>query len=420
MPEMPERGPATDFEVAWNQLALTLREPRNFTAFYVEREHKRVDELIQALRIADQPLKVLYTGYPRTGKTTELFRLMSALEDRFVPVYFSVDESLERTDLEGIDLLLGMCMAVIETGERHGLEVDRTIAAAVGGWIEQVEGDVEQVASQQRTSGVEASAGLSSLVATFMARFQMEYETRKQVRKTLQPRSREIVDVINQLAASYIGELGKPPLLIADDLEKADAEDAQGVFVGRTASMLSVGCDVVYTIPISLVNAPAMQSTKRAFDRVEVLPMVAVTDTQGDADPHGVAHVAATVTKRAAESLFEGEALEQIALNSGGVIAEALGLARNCCLTAMTEGAQTVTQEMVAEHVEELVLSYKRGLAEKYYDKLRVVALEHSSEVDEDHGELMDALAILEYENNPNWYDVHPAVRRLLELRGEI
>lgn len=409
---------AESLEDAWNQLEWSLRERDRFRAFYVEREHRRVDELIQALRISEQCLKVLYSGYPRTGKSTELFRLMAALEDQFVPVYFSVDESLERTDIAYVDLLLGMCMALIQTGEDNGLTVDTSIERAVQDWVEQALGEVERVTSRGRTSQVEAGAGLGHFVANFMARFRIEHETREQVRRTLEPRSGEVVDAINILATAYLQDLERPPLLIVDDLEKTDAAIAKDVFLGRTASMLSMGCDVIYTIPISLVNAPSMQAARRAFDRVEVLPMIAVTDRQGQADLDGVEKVTEIVTKRASESLFERAALEEIVRMSGGVIADALRLARNCCLSAITTEAAKVSEEMVAEHAEDLVLSYKRGLEERYYERLGEVAGERRSQVDDEHRELMDALAILEYENDPNWYDVHPAVRRLLELRS--
>jgi len=159
---------------------------------------------------------------------------------------------------------------------------------------------------------------------------------------------------------------------------------------------------------------------QRGFDHAVPLPMIAVTDRDGRPDEDGIAKISKIITERASEERFEEQALRQIALMSGGVVADALRLARNCCLSAHVAEAEQVTPEMVSEASEDMVLSYSRGLEHKYYDRLEKVAQERKSQVDAEHRELMDALAILEYEDDPNWYDVHPAVRKLLESGGRL
>jgi hypothetical protein len=401
-------------------MEVSLDDLARLDAFYVERQHRCVDELIEALRMTDGCLRVLYTGYNRSGKSTELFRLMRALQGEFVPVYISADNSFERSDIQHTDVLFALCMELARVAMANGLSVDPAIQKRMESWAPQVEGMVEEVETQETTTGAEAGVGFLAWIAQMKARFKVEHLTRQEIRKTLEPRGREITDTMAELATVYHAQLDRRPLLIVDDLEKSDRDIAEEIFGKRSASMLSVPCDVIYTIPVSLVNAPSMMAVQRAFDRVVVLPMIPVTDRDGNPDVEGIANIKSIVAKRASEDLFDPEALEQIALKSGGVVADALGLARECCLSAATQKVRQVTPAMVADPAEEMVLGYKRGLEERYYPILAKVALEREAEVDDESRDMIDALAILEYENKPNWYDVHPAVRTLLELRKDI
>jgi len=417
---MPELGPADNFKDAWNWMEMRLNQPEPFAAFYYDWGAKCVNDLIQTFRIRDDCLKVLYSGFRQSGKSTELFRLQSELGDNFLPIYMSADDLFERADIELIDVLLGMCLMLVIDAEKAGLAISSHIQSLLESWSDQIIGEVQETRSVQKGASAEVSAGLGSPILSFMARYRTQRSTREEIRRTLEPRTQDVVDVINLISIDCRAELGRAPLLLVDDLDHLNLDKAEDIFVGQSGTLLSVGCDVVYTVPFSLLNAPVMQPERRHFDQVTVLPMVPVRDIHGNPDDGGIDKIRSIVTHRASESLFQADVLTTIAEWSGGVVADALRIARNACLTAHTAEAEGVTPDMVDEAAEDLVLSYKRGLEERYYPMLAAVARSKESDVATEHLDMMHALAILEYENEPTWYDVHPAVRVLLEHKGLI
>lgn len=417
---MEDMQPADNFRDAYNRMEVPLSTPEVFEAYHVTRAPATVDAIVDTLALTDGCARILYSGYNMSGKTTELFNVMRGLEERFTPVYFSADDAFDRLDLDYRDVLFGMCVALAAKAQEAGVSVDGDVHRRLRDWAPQMEKEIERLTTVEKGYEFSTGAGFKAFIADFFGKYRQERVTRDEIREELAPRGEEILSTLELLTSAFRGEDVPAPVLIVDDLEKTDLDTAASIFIDHAENLLDAPCDVIYTIPIGLVDADHMQTVRNRFDETFLLPMIAVRDRNGEPQENQVARINQMIARRAAPSLFEDDVLDYISLSSGGIIADALRMARNVCREAWGNEAPSATLEMAEAEFTNLVRSRARGTERKYYDRLAEVAVEHVSPVDEEHRRLMHAAAILQYENDPYWYDVHPAIRKLLESRALI
>jgi len=123
--------------------------------------------------------------------------------------------------------------------------------------------------------------------------------------------------------------------------------------------------------------------------------------------------------KRVSDELFEEDALKSISLWSGGVVIDFLRMVRDCCVKAQMEGLGKINMNLAVDAFGALIDSYWRPLEEKYYPKLEAVYKSKSAKNDEELRFLLYLCVVLEYDKK-RWYDVHPAVERILFEKGRI
>lgn len=75
---MGRYDPPANFTEAFNALGLGMEliGKREFDRYYVERADSPVGELAQRIKMERGPAKIIFTGLGKSGKTTELFRLV--------------------------------------------------------------------------------------------------------------------------------------------------------------------------------------------------------------------------------------------------------------------------------------------------------------------------------------------------------
>ncbi|MEA3400495.1 MAG: hypothetical protein U9R79_04545 [Armatimonadota bacterium] len=402
---------------AFNNLELPLDRPERFDDWHVARDLQEVDKLIETFRMSDECVRALYTGHNRSRKSTELFRVMRQLDGDFTPVYFSADDALDRMDLSHLDVLLGMCEALLARATQIGVELDPTVGESLNAWAAELHDDVEQISAESHTDVLQATAGVRAYIFDLFARLRTEGQTRREIRRRLEPEGGQILEVLELIAAGFQNSDVPKPLLIVDDLEKCDLDTAEGLFINHAPELSEAPCDVIYTVPITLRASHRFAVVRGRYGDDFLLPMISVHDREGS--PASDREVIATIiSRRIEQGLLPKEVIDSIVLNSGGIIGDALRMARNVCRTASMQQAEAATPSMAENEFRELVKAFAMSLDEDDYGRLREVATARHSPIDEDHRRLMHALAILRYEDDPYWYDVHPAVRRLLEARG--
>jgi hypothetical protein len=104
--------------------------------YYVMRESP-VDRHANALRSSRRPLKYLFVGSRRNGKSTELNRLSELLEDDLLIVPFSIRDKLNLYDIEYSDILL-ILAAEIYKRVSENVELSKELSGYLDSWSEKV------------------------------------------------------------------------------------------------------------------------------------------------------------------------------------------------------------------------------------------------------------------------------------------
>jgi len=414
---------ATNFRDAYNKLRLELITEEDFKAYYVPREDSPVVELREGILMDASPSKRLFTGLRASGKTTELRRLSFELKDDYFVVYFSTMEELSLVDIDYKDVLLSMVLQTLRAVEERGVDISQDIVEDMCLLLKQISGELVVSRVEKKTRSLSVGAMLKALIAEVGGRYKSEVETRKEIRAKTEYMVQDLIQRFNLLIGELRLRVGKPLLIIVDDLEKADLELAERIFYKHAFTLAQLNCKVVFTIPVSLVYAPSWKQIEISFLTPPCfLPLKAVKTKEGEKDREGIDFLKSIVLKRVSGELFEDSALEMLAKWSGGVVVDFLRMVWGCCVKAQARSLEKVNENVAGECFDSLVDDFWRPLKEDFYPKLvEVYENKQAKNVKNDEAlrHLLYLCAVLEYDKR-RWYDVHPAIERILFEKGLI
>ena len=258
----------------------------------------------------------LFTGHIGCGKSTELFRLKGGLEQQnFHVVYFESDRDLEMADVDISDILLMIAHQVTKSMEAVGVRLRPT-------YLEKLFRNLlETLRSPMEISDVSFSVGIAAITA----RAKESPEMRSQLRQYLEPRTKGIIDAINEeileAAAKQLKEQGKRGLVvIVDNLDRIDPisrpngrSQSEYLFIDRGEQLKRLNCHVVYTIPLALIFSDELPRLSNRFGTApRVLAMVPVTTRTGEPLARGRSLLQKMVMVRAFPTLPERDRWQQI------------------------------------------------------------------------------------------------------------
>lgn len=410
--------PADNFEDAYNALAMDreLLEDRSiYEAYYVLRENSPINELKHEILMDRSYSKILFTGHRKSGKSTELYRLVYELEDRLFIVFTSIFDELEISDIEYVDILLMIALKLSSKAMEEGIHFDEDLIEELYRWLSQISSEVTLVRVEEKSKKKGIGTKLKMLIAELGLDFQTNSTSRLEVREKLKPRTSEVIEKINIIAQTIQSSLGKEPLVIIDDLDKIDPEVAEKIFYGHVKSLTRPNCKILFTVPISLIYTGKFTQIERDFPICKILPAIKIKNKDGSDNEEGLNFLREIILRRMSEDLFEEDALNHLLRISNGVLSDLLSVARTCCAKAVASKKNKITWEMVDEEFEKLVNSYRRTVDRKYYPVLKEIMKSKTADMDENVRNLLGMLAVIDY---GGYYYLHPAVERLLKERG--
>ncbi|MEB3289923.1 MAG: ATP-binding protein [Leptolyngbya sp.] len=294
-----------------------LRDRRYYIDFSAVRGGDIVQELERKIvRLAgDRPTTQLFTGHIGCGKSTELFRLKSALEARrYEVVYFESDRDLEMADVEIADILLSIAYNISRHLESIGISLATPYLREVFLRL------MEILRTPLELSDVKISAGIATLTASAKA----SPDLRSQLRQYLEPRTKTIINAINDelLAPANLALLqrGQERLVVMmDNLDRLDNRpnpqgrlQAEYLFVDRGEQLKQLNCHLIYTIPLDLMfSNDLLRLANRFGANPMVLPMVPLQDRQGTPNRAGLDLLRQMVLIRAFPDLDDAQRLGQ-------------------------------------------------------------------------------------------------------------
>lgn len=351
-------------------------------ALYAEREGAPYRALARDLVLAERKadVKVLLCGARGSGKTTELTRLAHDVQEHFCVVQTDLGVGLpdEASTLAVVTLLGVAALSAIkiweepEEGARSLLpgaksSVTRGIerlqgalqrfgdgAPAVAQLLEGVSGIVTffnpAMAAGLATASAAAKATGSASGAITKLRNDL---ARGPLEGRLQPEQRDdaqaVVEAVNEILADLESLAGRPPLLLADGLDKRTRLDEVAQALDDEYLLRELQAPLVLTGPVNLRHDPRFRAVPGNF-RLALLYNVPVwhrVDGAVQPSPSGVQVLKDLYQRRRADAEvpadFIGEQLvERAAESCAGIVRDFLGLLHEAGKNALSRGERTI------------------------------------------------------------------------------
>lgn len=257
------------------------------------------------------------------------------------------------------------------------------------------------------------------IFAKIKADLKYNEEVRKEYRKKISVRSSEWIEVLRSVSKEIVGKTGgKAPVIIFEDLDKLNPEDAWNVFYNYASVLSGMPFSVIYTFPIAL-SYDTRFSAMEAYFITKTLPMIKIETIEGNPYEEGICVIREIVEKRADLQLFKEGVLESLIRYSGGSLRDLFQMINSSAKRAERRGSERIFMEDAERALEEVKTSLTRRIEKKDYDFL-VHIYQGNKELIEDKQmllKMLQASVVLEY-NGKRWHNIHPLVARFFAEQG--
>jgi len=404
---------AEDLDLAWSNFDPVYPLPAG-CPFYVEPVGKPLNGLINALlHTHRQPPKYFFSGHRGCGKSTELNRLAANddIKRKFFVVKYSVRDVCDVNNLNYVDVLFSIGAQLFLQYADAGRELRPALMKDLEEWRTSIEWVREKESSFETSVG----GGIQGFFVSVMAKIRAEATTRNIIRQTIEPRLSELIEKINLIVADIEGREGKSILVIIDDLDKPNLEQATEIFYNNQTAITQPVCHIVYTVPISMFFAQEFIAIR---DRKFSLPNIklhAKNDRTSRYEP-GYGMLKTFIFKRMKEDLIEPDAVDLVIKMGAGVFRESARIMQIAADSAIERSRDCIIKEDVERAEREIRSDFKRILQTEDYDILEEVYKNNEIRGIEKIGHLLHNLSVLEYENGENWCDIHPTLENVLDV----
>ena len=442
--------------------------------YYIDFSSVRGGKIIEELKenitffSSDEPTCELFTGHIGCGKSTELLRLKVELEEAgFHVVYFESSQDLEMGDVDIADVMLAIARRVCENLEELALAEPKNLKGLLNAVSKLLMTEIE-VSGEAKIPGLgkisgstegkfSAEAGIPgfgeikanekdgvSLVALgigkITARAKDSPELRSKLREYLGPRTKGILDAINeellQPAIEKLKKVGKKGLVvIVDNLDRLESsQKAWGrpqpeyLFVDRGEQLRQLKCHVVYTIPLALrFSNDITRLTQRFMVNPKVLPMVPIQQRDGSPHLEGMYLIKQMVLARAypflppeqrldliTEVFDSDETLERLCIICGGHVRELLMLLYDWIKKERKLPlSRPVLENVIKSRCNQMTLA----ITDDEWKLLHQVARCKQVRGDQDYRSLVHSRFVYEYcDSEGSWFDINPILAEVMQF----
>ena len=410
---------AASLDRAWLNFELDLPlevEPQGPpNPFYVDRPGNPLAELEQALLAPFYHLpKYFFSGHRGCGKSTELRRLAVNPDicTKFWPIHFTIQDEADINNLDYRDVLLAIGGQMYRQYRAGGGRLPGQLLSELDQFRGRLEKEV--TITPGHVAGSEVEAKLDAFFAQAGLKLKLEPKVRTVVRQVIGEGITGLIDLLNTISATAYRQTDRWPLVLIDDLDKPDLERACEIFHDQRGVMLQPNVAIVYTVSSSLFYSPEFEAI---LDRAIFLPNVKLHPCRklDQRDAEGYRTMRMFVHKRLHPDLITADALDEAIHISGGVFREMCRVMRYAIGRARTQGQPHVELVDVQRAGSEIRNEYRRLLTAEQRQLLLKVHTHNRLDQPDKLGPLMQILAALEYRNDENWCDVHPALVPLLD-----
>lgn len=391
----------------------------------------------ETIRFSNEPTCQLYTGHRGGGKSTELLRLKQDLENKgCTVVYFSAEDTdINPEDVEYTDILIACTRHLLET-------VREADPRPVLSWFkERLQALEDLMLTEINLNNPGATFNVSDMVK-ITSSFKTQPTQRARLRKVLNPYTEKLVNALNHFISDAQQKLPADRqrlVLIADGLEKVTLiprdegrTNHDEIFIDHSEQLKGLDCDVIYTVPISLVlssRGPDLMETYNCTPHV--LPMVMTQDRQ-DLEHQAGLEILHDILQSRVNSVpsasgmvlvgevFDGhETLKQLCVMSGGHVRNLMLLVQTAIKYNEKE-ALPIEANGLQQAVRQLRKVYRDAVSADQWDLLAAVYDTKQIINNEAHRRLLFNRCLLEYREEESWHTVHPVLRDVSEFKAAL
>lgn len=395
-------------------------------------------ELGREILFSERMTCQLYGGHRGAGKSTELLRFKKYLEenDCFV-VYFGADEEdIDPEDAQYTDILLACTRHLIEALREANPQ-------PLLNWLQNRWDDLKDLALTEVAFDKLTLEGQIAQFGKLTANLRTEPSQRQKIRERVNPHTVTLINALNQFikdAKSKLPSRRSQLVVIADNLDRIVSivqEDGRTnhdhIFIDRNEQLKALDCDIVYTVPISMLYSKHAADLRYNYGDSQILPMIMVRKYDNSVYELGVNKVKEIIAKRVSHFLFNvslvpkifdsEETVTRLCLMSGGHVRELMLLVREAIV-------QTDILPISAQAVQRSITKardvYRRTVEREQWQILAEVYQSKQLQNDDGYRSLLLSRCLLEYvefdENNElkRWCDVHPLIVGLPEFQEVI
>ena len=199
-------------------------------------------------------------------------------------------------------------------------------------------------------------------------------------------------------------------------------ESVRDLFFGHAESLRVPLLHIVYTIPpyLSVLGPGAGALMGGAIPRRLVSTHI-FKSRRRDPDPAGLDVLRTVVTRRFPDwpALFQQQALDQLAISSGGDLREFFRLIR-LCLPAVRDDSQLPLSSETVKLAENAARTEMLPIPAEHVAWLKCISQTHDTCLQKDAdlptlAHFLDNRLVMTYRNGEDWYDVHPLLREIID-----
>jgi hypothetical protein len=260
------------------------------------------------------------------------------------------------------------------------------------------------------------------------------------MRREIKKRADELIQLTNNFlgeASTALRVAGRPArlLIVQDNLDRLGRDAAIQLFKesGEILQQLNAAC--VWTPPVGSLLAPF--NISRIFPTFP-MPMISVRKITGDSNPTAIRDLTNLVSKRMEINLTfsKSSLVKELILLSGGSVRDLLRLIGDARLNACVEGHTVIEKADTQATAKQSALMLQNALTPGniYLPILAEISVNKKFTADLEHGYSPDAVnarreffhsliaegAVLAYNGDENWFDVHPTLHQLKDFKAAL
>ncbi|MDR1687400.1 MAG: AAA family ATPase [Clostridiales bacterium] len=390
--------------------------------------------ILTKINQSDGNLHLLLIGHGGCGKSTELRMLAGDLKKNGSPtVIIEALDDLSLNDFTYIDIFMLIVKKLIEYADSNKLAVPGKILEAFEAALstktidKYKQRDASVAAKAEANAASSILANVLGLLINITASLKLGSGIKEELRREIKPMMTEITIAVNALIneinnlTNKNGKNGRVVIII-DGLEKCHYETVKKLFVDDVTAIKSIDTHIVISCPIALYRSPDASILLNCFDLPEEMPMIKTHNSDKDITPYteGISVIKDLILKRADESLFEDDVLEEIIKMGGGNLRDTFLLLTNSAHIARMNEKVKIDKESSERTFKKYAFDlFIRVRADLYAYIKPIYERSHNPVNSPELTQLLYACVVFEY-NGERWVDLHPLIRRYIDNNPEV